>query len=137
MPTFRHGKATVFKLDNTSATLTDISNTLTDVGFPAKVDTAEVTAFGASAKSYIVGLTDGTLSLSGTFDATVDALFAGVLGFATALNWNYGPEGSTTGMVKYTGLGFVTDYQKSGTVGDVVKYTATIQITGAVTRTTW
>ena len=137
MPTFRHGKATVFKLDNSSASLTDISNTLTDVSFPAKVDTAEVTAFGASAKSYIVGLTDGTISISGTFDATVDALFGGVLGLATALNWNYGPEGSTTGYVKYTGLGYVTSYQKSGSVGDVVKYSAEIQITGAVTRTTF
>jgi hypothetical protein len=137
MPTFRHGKATVFKLDNASATLTDISNTLTDVSFPAKVDTAEVTAFGASAKAYIVGLTDGTISISGTFDATVDALFAGVVGFATALNWNYGPEGSTAGFVKYTGTGFVTSYQKSGTVGDVVKYSADIQVTGAVTRTTF
>ena len=137
MPTFRHGKATVFKLDNASASLTDISNTLTDVTFPQKVDTAETTAFGASAKSYIVGLTDGTLSLSGTFDATVDALFGGVVGLATALNWNYGPEGSTTGYVKYSGLGYVTSYQKSGTVGDVVKYTAEIQITGAVTRATW
>jgi len=137
MPTFRHGKATVFKLDNASATLTDISNTLTDVSFPAKVDTAEVTAFGASAKSYVVGLTDGTISISGTFDATVDALFAGVVGFATALNWNYGPEGSTAGFVKYTGTGYVTSYQKSGTVGDVVKYSAEIQVTGAVTRTTF
>jgi len=137
MPTFRHGKATVFKIDNASASLTDISNTLTDVTFPQKVDTAETTAFGATAKSYIVGLTDGTISLSGTYDATVDAVFAGVVGFATALNWNYGPEGSTAGYVKYTGLGFVTSYQKSGTVGDVVKYTAEIQITGAVTRTTF
>jgi hypothetical protein len=137
MPTFRHGKATVFKLDNASATLTDISNTLTDVSFPAKVDTAEVTAFGASSKSYVVGLTDGTISISGTFDATVDALFAGVVGFATALNWNYGPEGSTAGFVKYTGTGYVTSYQKSGTVGDVVKYSAEIQVTGAVTRTTF
>jgi hypothetical protein len=137
MPTFRHGKATVFKIDNASATLTDISNTLTDVGFPAKVDTAEVTAFGNSAKAYIVGLTDGTISLSGSFDATVDSLLSGVLGYATALNFQYGPEGSTTGYVKYTGTGFVTDYSKSGSVGAVVKYTATVQITGAVTRTTW
>ena len=137
MPTFRHGKATVFKLDNASASLTDISNTLTDVSFPAKVDTADVTAFGASAKSYIVGLTDGTISISGTFDATVDALLAGVVGFATPLNWNYGPEGSTSTYVKYSGTGFVTSYQKSGTVGDVVKYTAEIQVTGAVTRGTW
>ena len=137
MPTFRHGKSTVFKLDNSAASLTDISNTLTYVTFPQTVETAETSAFGSSAKTYVVGLTDSTVSISGTFDATVDAVFAGVLGLATALNWNYGPEGSTAGMVKYSGTGFVTSYEKSGSVGDTVKYSAEIQVTGAVTRGTW
>ena len=36
MPTFRHGKSTVFKVDNSGGTLTDISNTLTDVSFSVK-----------------------------------------------------------------------------------------------------
>jgi hypothetical protein len=73
MPTFRHGKSTVFKVDNAAGSLTDISNTLTDVSFPQSVDTAETSAFGSSAKSYVVGLSDGTLSVSGNYDATVDA----------------------------------------------------------------
>jgi len=63
MPTFRHGKSTVFKVDNSGGTLTDISNTLTDVGFPQTVDTAETSTFGSSAKSYVVGLTDSSLSI--------------------------------------------------------------------------
>ena len=79
MPTFRHGKSTVFKVDNNAGSLTDISNTLTDVSFPQSVDTAETSAFGSSAKSYIVGLTDSTLSISGNFDATVDAHLAAIV----------------------------------------------------------
>jgi len=79
MPTFRHGKSTVFKVDNSGGTLTDISNTLTDVSFPQSVDTAETSTFGSSAKSYVVGLTDATISVSGNFDATVDAHLAGIL----------------------------------------------------------
>jgi hypothetical protein len=137
MPTFRHGKSTVFKVDNSGGTLTDISNTLTDVGFPQTVDTAETSTFGSSAKSYVVGLTDSSLSISGNFDATVDAHLAGVLGQAASLSFEYGPEGSTAGYVKYTGEAYLTSYEKSGAIGDVVSYSAEFQVTGAITRGTY
>jgi hypothetical protein len=137
MPTFRHGKSTVFKVDNAGGSLTDISNTLTDVSFPQSVETAETTSFGSSAKTYIVGLTDSTVSASGNFDATVDAHLAAVVGQAATLSFEYGPEGSTAGQVKYTGEAILTSYEKSGAVGDVVTYSAEFQVTGAVTRGTY
>ena len=137
MPTFRHGKSTVFKVDNNAGSLTDISNTLTDVSFPQSVDTAETSAFGSSAKSYIVGLTDSTLSISGNFDATVDAHLAAIVGKADSVSFEYGPEGSTAGFVKYTGEALQTSYEKSGAIGDVVTYSAEFQVTGAITRGTY
>ena len=137
MPTFRHGKSTVFKVDNNAGSLTDISNTLTDVSFPQSVDTAETSAFGASAKSYVVGLSDATLSVSGNFDATVDAHLAAIVGKADSVSFEYGPEGSTAGYVKYTGEALLTSYEKSGAIGDVVTYSAEFQVTGAITRGTY
>ena len=137
MPTFRHGKSTVFKVDNAAGSLTDISNTLTDVGFPQSVDTAETSTFGSSAKSYVVGLTDSTLSVSGNFDATVDAHLAAILGQSASVSFEYGPEGSTAGFVKYTGEALMTSYEKSGAIGDVVSYSAEFQVTGAITRGTY
>ena len=137
MPTFRHGKSTVFKVDNNAGSLTDISNTLTDVSFPQSVDTAETTAFGSSAKTYIVGLTDATFSVSGNFDATVDAHLAAIVGKADSVSFEYGPEGSTATFVKYTGEALLTSYEKSGAVGDVVTFSAEFQVTGAVTRGTY
>ena len=137
MPTFRHGKSTVFKVDNNAGSLTDISNTLTDVSFPQSVDTAETSAFGNSAKSYIVGLTDATLSVSGNFDATVDAHLAAIVGKADSVSFEYGPEGSTATYTKYTGEAILTSYEKSGAIGDVVTYSAEFQVTGAVTRGTY
>jgi hypothetical protein len=137
MPTFRHGKSTVFKVDNAAGSLTDISNTLTDVGFPQSVDTAETSTFGSSAKSYVVGLTDSTLSVSGNFDATVDAHLAAILGQSASVSFEYGPEGSTAGYVKYTGEALLTSYEKSGAIGDVVSYSAEFQVTGAITRGTY
>jgi predicted secreted protein len=134
MPTFRHGKSTVFKVDNSGGSLTDISDTLTDVSFPETIETAETTSFGSNAKTYIVGLKDATISLSGNFDATVDAHLAGIAGQAATVSFEYGPEGSTAPQVKYTGEAILTSYEKSGAVGDVVTYSAEFQVTGAVTR---
>jgi hypothetical protein len=137
MPTFRHGKSTVFKVDNAAGQLTNISDTLTDVSFPRSVDTAETSAFGDSAKTYIVGLSDATVSVSGNFDATVDAHLSAVLGQAATLSFEYGPEGSTSPQVKYTGECILTSYEKSGAIGDVVTYSAEFQVTGAVSRGTY
>jgi hypothetical protein len=137
MPTFTHGKATVFKVDNSGGSLTDISDVLTDVSFPQTIETAETTSFGSSAKSYIVGLSDATISISGNFDATVDAHLSGVLGQAASLSFEYGPEGSTSPDAKYTGECLMTSYEKSGAVGDVVTFSAEFQVTGVVTRGTY
>lgn len=137
MPTFKHGKSTSFKVDNAAGTLTDISTVLTDVSFPQSVETAETTAFGSSAKSYIVGLSDSTISVSGNFDTTVDAHLSGVFGQSATLSFEYGPEGVTSPNAKYTGECIMTSYEKSGAVGDVVTFSAEFQVTGAVTRGTF
>lgn len=137
MPTFRHGKSTVFKVGPAPAAITDISNVLTDVSFPQTVETAETTSFGSSAKTYIVGLSDSSVSVSGNFDASTDALLSGFLTGGAEVYFEYGPEGAgvapNTG-VKYSGQALLTSYEKSGAVGDVVTFSAEFQVTGAVTR---
>lgn len=136
---FRHGKSGVFKLGTAAvpATPTDISSYCEEVNFPRKSDTAETTTFGATAKTFVMGLSEGTFSVKGKWDATQDAQMAALVGFDTALAFEHGPEGSTAGRIKYTGNCFVTEYQSSTPVGDVVSWSASLQITGAVTRTTY
>ena len=135
MPTFAHGKSTDFALDDTGGSSRNISNTLTDVSYPQTIDTAETTAFGSSIKSYIVGLKDGSFSVSGIWDATVDGYLSGTE--PASRSFIYGPAGSTGGNVKYTGEAIMTNYSVSNPVGDVVTYSLDLQITGAVTRGTY
>ena len=135
MPTFVHGKSTHFEIDDTGGTSRDISNTLTSVDFPESIDTAETTAFGATSKSYIVGLRDATLSISGIWDATVDGYFIGTE--PASRTFIYGPAGNTAGNVKYTGEAILTSFSVSNPVGDVVTYSADFQCTGDITRTTF
>jgi len=139
---FRHGKSAVFKLDNSAGTLVDLSGYLNEVGFPVSVETGETTVFGKTAKTYIVGLTDATLSLSGNWDSTLDAHFAAVIaaqaaGTVATVSFEYGPEGSTASRIKYTGEGIVTSFEVSSPVGDVVTFSAEVQVSDSITRTTW
>jgi hypothetical protein len=136
---FVHGKSAVFKLDDSGGTLRDLSAYLDDIGFPRDIETAETTTFGVagSAKTYIVCLSDATISISGKFDATADGYLAGVVGNSATLSFEYGPAGSTGGNVKYTGECIMTSYEVSASVGDVVTASADFQVTGQITRTTW
>jgi predicted secreted protein len=136
---FKHGKNASFKVDNSGGTLTDISSYLNEVSLPRSIETAETTSFqtAGGAKTYVVGLNDSTVSISGTWDATLDAHLAGILGQDASVSFEYGPEGTGTGAVKYTGEGLMTSYETSSPVADVVTFSAEFQVTGTVTRGTF
>ena len=135
MPTFVHGKSTDFELDDTGGTSRSLSNVLTSVDFPEIIETAEATAFGSTSKSYIVGLRDASISVSGLWDATVDGYIIGTE--PATRSFIFGPAGTTGGNVKYTGECILTNYSVSAPVGDVVTFSLDLQVTGNVTRGTY
>lgn len=137
MPTFKHGKNAYFALDGTAASLVSISDTLNEISMPREIETAETTAFGTGDKTYITGLADATVSLSGMFDATVDTMIGGNIanlksGSVASLSFEYGPAGSASGQPKFTGEALITSYELSSPVGDVVSYSLELQVTGGV-----
>lgn len=136
MPTFIHGKSTVFKITDSGATARDISTAVSSVSFPREVDATETTSFGSSQRTYIVGLANSTVSVEGYFDSTFDGYLNGIVGFA-AQTIEYGPMGSTVSNIKYTASAILTSYELSSGVGDAVTFSAEFQITGAVTRGTY
>lgn len=137
MPTFRHGRNTVFKIQDAASTLQDISAVLKDVSLPISADTPETTAFGSTNKTYVIGIKDGRFSCSGMYDAATDAILAGIFGMEAARGFEYGPEGSTAGRVKYSGSVFLSSYTVSGSVSDMVAASCEFQVTGALTRGVW
>lgn len=139
MPTFSHGKATKIQIDNAAGTLMDISNVSNSVEMPRPVDTAETSTFGTNSKTYVVGMNDSTVSIAGLFDATVDAQIALVLdgqadGTIVSSTVEYGPQGGTTGKVKYTCEVIWTSYSVSTGTGDVASFSLEGQRTGSTTR---
>ena len=65
MPTFSHGKDAVVLLDNTN-----LSTTLTDASLSLTADVTETSTFSSSSKTYVAGLKDGTVTLSGYFESS-------------------------------------------------------------------
>jgi predicted secreted protein len=141
MPTFRHGKSARFELDNAAGTLVDLSDVIEDISFSRSLETAETTTMGNSAKSYITGLSDATISVSGKFDATIDAQINAVQaglsdGTITSSSWTYRANSGTVGAgnPEYQGEALITSYEVSASVGDVVTFSLELQVTGAIVR---
>lgn len=129
---FVHGKSAFFKVNST-----DLSGYCEEVSLPRSIETAETTTFGKSAKTYITGLTDATISASGKWDSTADAVIAPLLGTSALVTWEVGPAGGTAGLVKYSGSAIITSYEVSAPVGDVVTFSLELQVSDTITRGTF
>ena len=134
MPTFTHGKNAAFKIDDSGGTLRDISNVLTDVSISRTADVAEVSAFSNSSKAFVSGLKDATLTISGSFDQTVDGYLSGILG--AEVDFEFYPIGTTSGLPKATGKAILTSYDRTPDIGGAVSFTAAFQVSGDVTEGT-
>ena len=139
---FVHGKNAYIRLDNSSGTLTDLSSITNEISYSQSIETSDTSVYGSNAKTYITGLNDATVSLSGMFDATsagvieatIDALIDGTNASATL---EFGPEGSASGKKKYTMEVIVTSYDIGAPVSDVVSLSVEFQRTGATTVGTY
>jgi len=135
---FEHGKQTVFKIENSSDALTNISTYTNNVDFGRDIDVPETTTFGVSDRTYIIGLMGHTFSASGLWESAVlDLTLSGIVGYVNARDFEYGPQGSGTGDVKYSGECFMSNYSVSSPVDGVSSWTADFTVTAAVTRGTY
>lgn len=131
MPTFRHGKSTRIYVD-----AYDFSGYFNTASASTNVDTAETSAFGDSAKSYIVGHTDGTVSLGGMFEGTAstgtDQYFESVLGASTKQKVIIANEGHVLGGRIVALESDTTSYEVSSPIGDVVQASVEFQASEGV-----
>ena len=118
---------------------TDISAYTDSIGgLDNATDMLESTSFGATSKSFIGGLRNGSkITISGKWDSSLHTVINALLGSATASAWVYGPAGSTTGNVKFSGNCFVESYEVGAQVAGLVTWSASLQVTGNVTIGTY
>lgn len=129
---FSHGSDTDFRLDDSGGVLTDISSACDNVSFPRVRDSHETTTFKKDSKTYLSGLKGATISVSGKYDPTADAVLEAAYDDGGEKSFQYGPAGEATGAKKYTGECICTSYEVQSPVGDVATFSAEFQVTGDV-----
>jgi hypothetical protein len=139
---YKPGKNSWFGLDNAAGSIVNISPYVDDTTVPQTVEMLEVTAFGTNAKTFIPGLSDGdTISLKGPYDATIHTQLTGLKAAQAAgtasHSFIWGPGGSVASEAKVNAECLLATYELSSGVGGRVEYSASLQVTGAVTNGTW
>lgn len=134
---YSHGSKAALKV-NDGSSLRDLSPYLTSVSFPKSIDTAEVSTLADTAKEYIIGLSDATISADGIYDPTLDGWLASIAATTsvTGLAFEYHPQGTGSGNVKYSGNCYLTSYEIGTPVDGAASVTLEFQVTGAVTKGT-
>lgn len=135
---FVHGKSAVVSIDDSGGTLRNLSAYVDNVGgLPGARELSEVTAFGDSGTKSIPGLQDVSFSISGHFDSTAttgpNAVLNSLRTATATASFEYGPEGSVTGKVKFSGECWLTSYEVEASVDDKVSFSAEFQVDGTVT----
>lgn len=129
---FLHGKNTAVFYNGSN-----LSPYFNEASVSQDIETAETTTFGKSAKTYITGLKDGTLSAAGMFDGeedAVDSVLSSVIGAESADVITLCPEGATAAKVSFSAAARETSYEISSPVGDVVSANLEVQATDGVDR---
>lgn len=133
----KHGKHAVLQLDNGAGALSAITAYLSKSSLERVRDTAETTVFGQDDKAYVVGLKDATFSGEGNFDPALDLILSDDIGDNTnTKTLQFDPQGSTSGLPRYSFECWVTKYSIDTDIGDKGGCSFEVQCTGAVTRTT-
>jgi hypothetical protein len=127
---FRHGKNTKVLYGEH-----DLSSFFNEASASRTVETGETTTFGKSAKTYIVGLSDGTASLSGMFDGdpnASDEVLAGSLGVDGGYPVTVAVASLALGSPVQVLSAKTTSYEVSSPVSDVVAVSAEVQADGGI-----
>lgn len=138
---FNDAKQQVFKIDDTGATIRALTAYIDEVrGIPGPRNLNEVTALGDGGAKFIPGLENSPFSITGSYDDTAttgpDAVLGPLRTHTSAVDFEYYPNTTGSGKVKYSGKCWVTDYRVTGRVGSQVRYECDLQVEGQVTRAT-
>lgn len=127
MPTFKHGKGTKILVG-----WYDLSTSFKEFSASTSIDMAETSAFGNVYKTYIQGLGDATISLTGMWSGgtnEVDDVLGTAIGAVGTLPVIVCPDGYGVGK-RAIGLGAnESSYEITGSIGDVVAVSAEFQST--------
>jgi hypothetical protein len=134
---FRAGTTSKLYISNAGGTPTDVSAYADSTSTDLSAAQLDVSVFGAQAQAFLNGQTTGNISIGGPLDAPMHTLVAGLYSAGSSASFIYGPGGSVASQVRLAGSVNVSSYNVSSSASGRVEYSASLQITGAVTAGTF
>lgn len=120
MPTFVLGKQAYVAI-GTSGSETDVSSYVKAADPANKVNALDTTTFGTSNhKTAAPGLIEDTVKITMLWNQTLDAILRPLLGVVSK-SLIVGPQGNTTGQVKETYPGFLSNFSRKITPGGIIE----------------
>lgn len=130
----QHGKDAVVQLAGN-----DLSAYTKNTAFNRKADIHDTTCYGADGHTKGAGLTDGTVTISGVYDAgtsgTPKEVIQPILGSSITYAFTYRPEGSGSGLHQSVCNVIVAEYDETVPVADFISWSASLEISGDVDDT--
>lgn len=134
MATTGHSKDTVFKLDNSAASLTSLSGTTATASFERSKETDNATVHGQQHMDIVDGLADnGEIAFDGPADNTFISHLAGIWNSSVTQTAELNPIGTATGRRKATCETILTEVSFEGDIGSTGSVSCSAKVTGAVT----
>lgn len=139
---FKAGTATAIYLANAANSLQNLSGFADNFQWPQTVAQLDVSVYGTAAKASIPSLTDGdTITISGPYDVTMHSHLTGLKAAqsagSAAAGILWGPGGSVASQARVAGSVYVASYQLSTSVAGRAEFSASLQVTGAVSNGTF
>ena len=132
-----HGKDAHFSFDDTSDSLSNISTKMDTSSLAQAIESADTSTYQDESRTFIAGLATANIPIGGPWDAALDAYFGTTAQQKVLRGWQFGPAGSDSGAIKYTGEALITGYTNDPPVGDRVSWSATLLVSGDITRGTF
>lgn len=135
---FKAGTTSAFYLANAANALQNLSAYADNLSLPQSTEQLDVSVFGSSSKAFIPGLQDGdTLTMSGPYDVVIHTQLTTAKSAGSLLGFIFGPGGSVAAQARSAGSVYVQNYSVSTSVNGRVEYSASLQVTGAVSNGTF
>lgn len=135
----KKGIGASFKIDSSVAVLTDVSTYLDGINASSQPDELDGTTFqpnvAAPIKNILAGLRVRGYSLTGKYSSASLVFFAAVEGL-TDLHYEYGPEGTTAGLPKISGLcNCLSAAPPSASIAGIITFSVELRVTTQVVGT--
>jgi len=135
----KKGIGASFKIDSSLGVLTDVSTYLDGISGSSQPDELDGTTFqpnvAAPVKNIIAGLRTRGYSLTGKHSAAALTFFAAIEGL-NDLHYEYGPEGTTVGLPKISGLcNCLSAAPPSASIAGIITFGVELRVTTQVVGT--